>query len=213
MKVLRELKLIGSPGEQEKLIDAIEQHLSNGWVRDREKEAKLKSLTAYKYIIFTCSETVTRPAVELSLTSDENNYLYLCTITPRDIGDLSKDAYNAILEEFLTQFIEPATQALDIQVITTPEDRSFETSMSHEMSQLLRHFSSAANKSSSAGHPSDEKRFFGFIIQAHSEGALLDEAELRGLLVEDGWPEVNAQNLSSKYRFGRDLLNQAARKE
>lgn len=79
--------------------------------------------------------------------------------------------------------------------------------MSPEMSKLLKQFSDAANKSSGGTHPLDEQRFFDFIVQAHEEKALLDETELRKLLVDDGWSSRHAQELSSKYSFGRDLLN------
>lgn len=207
MKAFRDLKLIGSASEQERLIDLIEQQFSNGWTRDREREAKLKTRSGYDYIIFTCSETVSRPAARLSFIADKNGYLCVCDIVPQNVRELGKDRYNAILEEFLTQFIEPAAKGLDIQIVTTYGERTIDNAMSPEMSQLLKRFSAAANKSSGGTHPLDERRFFDFIVQAHNERALLDETELSGLLVDDGWSSEHAQKLSSNYRFGRDLLN------
>lgn len=62
MKAFRDLKLIGSASEQERLISLIEQQFSNGWTRDREIEAELKSRSGYDYVNFICSETVSRPA-------------------------------------------------------------------------------------------------------------------------------------------------------
>lgn len=205
MKAFRDLKLIGSDNEQERLINLIEQQLSNGWTRDREKEAELNSLFGHGSIIFTCSETVSRPAAGLCFVADENGYLYVSNIVPKD-GELGINRYNAILEEFLTQFVEPAAKGLDIQIITNSDELTIDNAMSPEMSQLLRRFSGAANKSSGGAHPLDEGRFFNFIVQAHNEKALLDETALRGLLVDDGWSSIHAQNLSSKYSFGRDLL-------
>lgn len=79
--------------------------------------------------------------------------------------------------------------------------------MSPEMSRLLKKFSAAANKSSGGTHPLDEKRLFDFIIQAHKENASLAEGDFTDLLIEDGWTSEQAENLSSKYRFSRDLLN------
>jgi hypothetical protein len=207
MKAFRDLKLIGSASEQERLISLIEQQLSNGWTRDREIEAELKSRSGYDYVNFICSETVSRPAAVLSFIADENGYLYVCNIVPKAHGQLEKDCYNSILEEFVTQFVEPAAKGLDIQIITTPGERTIDNSMSPELSQLLKRFSAAANKSSGGTHPLDERRFFDFIVQAHNERALLDETELRGLLVDDGWFSRYAEELSSKYLFGRDLLN------
>jgi hypothetical protein len=207
MKAFRDLKLIGSASEQERLISLIEQQLSNGWTRDREIEAELKSRSGYDYVNFICSETLSRPAAVLSFIADENGYLYVCNIVPKALEQLEKDCYNSILEEFVTQFVEPAAKGLDIQIITTPGERTIDNSMSPELSQLLKRFSAAANKSSGGTHPLDERRFFDFIVQAHNERALLDETELRGLLVDDGWFSRYAEELSSKYLFGRDLLN------
>jgi hypothetical protein len=79
--------------------------------------------------------------------------------------------------------------------------------MTPEMSRLLKQFSDAANKSSSGTHSADEKRYYKFIIQSCKENEPLDELELRELLVNDGWTPEQAQSLSSKYSFGRDLLN------
>ena len=207
MKVFRDLKLIGSKSEQERLIGLIEQQLSNGWARDRQIEAEQKSQHDHNKIIFTCSKTVSRPAARLAFIADENGYLEVCNITPKDIGELSKDSYNSILEEFLTRFVEPAAKGLDIQIITMSDERTIHNAMSPEMSKLLKHFSDAAKKSSGGTHTLDERRFFDFIVQAHNERALLGETELSQLLVDDGWFSEHAQELSSKYSFGRDLLN------
>jgi hypothetical protein len=207
MKAFRDLKLIGSASEQERLISLIEQQLSKGWTRDREREAELKSRSGYDYVNFICSETLSRPAAVLSFIADENGYLYVCHIVSKAHGQLEKDSYNSILEEFVTQFVEPAAKGLDIQILTTPGERTIDNSMSPELSQLLKRFSAAANKSSGGTHPLDERRFFDFIVQAHNERALLNETELRGLLVDDGWFSRYAEELSSKYLFGRDLLN------
>lgn len=207
MKKFGELKLIGNASEQKKLISLVEERLSENWIRDRLRESELKSQNEYDYIIFSCLQTSSRPAVELSFIADTNGYLYVCNIIPKNIGELKKDDYNAILEEFSTQFIEPAAEGLDIRVITSVGDKTIDSAMSPEMSRLLKKFSAAANKSSSGTHPLDEKRFFDFIVQAHNEKALLDEEELRELLVDDGWPFEQAQRISSKYCFARDLLS------
>lgn len=213
MKVFRNLKLIGSAREQTRLIDLIEQQLNNGWIRDREKEAELKSQSGYDYTIFICSKTASRPAAGLILVTDENGYLYVSNIVPKDLGKLSKDQYNAILEEFLNRFVEHAAKGLDIQIITTPDERSMDNAMSPEMSHLLKQFSAAANKASGGTHPLDERRFFNFIVQAHHESSLLDETSLIGLLGDEGWSNSHAQELSSKYCFGRDLLKHYSNEE
>jgi hypothetical protein len=212
MKVFRNLNLIGTASEQTRLIDLVEQQLSNGWVRDREREAELKSRSGYDYTTFTCSKTASRPAAELSFVTDENGDLNVSNIVPKGLGELSEDQYNAILEEFLTRFIEHAAKELDIQIITTPAEKSIDNAMSLEMSKLLKQFS-ATGKASGGKHPLDERKFLNFIVQAHHERSLLDETELTELLLEDGWSDSRAAELSSKYGFGRDLLKRYSNQE
>ncbi len=206
MKVFRDLKFIGSDSEQEKLLDQIEQHLDNGWIRARDKEIEFNSRDRMEYKIFTCSQAGSRPAAALFFCPDKNGYFYACNIVPKDVGELEQDGYNAIMSEFQTQFLEPASKGLDVQIITTPAERNIDNFMSPEIAQLLKRFSDAANKSSGGTHPLDESRFFEFIVQAHQENSLLNEGELKSLLVDDGWSEEYAFELSCNYRFGRDLL-------
>ena len=205
MKTFRDLKLIVTISNQEKLIDLIEQQLSDGWIRDRERELKATQFKSDQ-IIFTCSKTDSQPiAFILFFITDKNNHLCLSNIIRQDGKENSVDDYNAILQEFTTQFIEPVTKELNIRIITTPPERTIDNTMSPEMSQVLRQFSSTANK---AGiHSLDELRFFDFIIQANQEKSLLDETELSELLIDDGWSHEKAEELSSQYRFARDLLN------
>lgn len=212
MKTFRDLKLIGSVDEQGKLLEHIERSLKDGWIRDREKETELKLSNKLEYKIFACSKQSSRPAAALFFIADENNYLYVCNIVPRELGELGIEKYNALLEEFWSKFIEPAAKDLDVQIVTTSAERTIDNSMSPEMAQLLKSFSAAANKSSGGTHPCDEKRFFDFIVTAHEESSLLDESQLSGLLIDDGWTSEDAFELSCNYRFGRDLLKHHGKK-
>lgn len=208
MKAHCELKLIGSPIEQEKLIQGIEKRLNNGWTRCKEMEAEARSSQKMEFKIFVCSQTDSRPAAALHFALDNNNDLWVCNIMSTKQERLSMDNCNSILEEFQTSFVEPAAKGLDIKVITTPAERNIDNLMSAEMAQRLRQFSATANKSTGGNHPLDEAIFFNFIIQAHQENAMLNESDLNGLLIEDGWSRNHADNLSRKYRFGRELLKQ-----
>ncbi|WP_283756401.1 hypothetical protein [Roseofilum casamattae] len=203
--------MIGSSQEQKNAIALIERNLKDGWSTEPEMATQTTSRFlprgGKKYIVFSCSANTSRRAATLWLIPDENDYLYVCNIVPSKGGHLSEDEYNVILEEFLTKFVEPAALELNIQVITTPSERTIDNAMSPEMSELLKRFSDGANKSSGGTHPYDERRFFNFIIQAHQEKSLLDETKLCGLLMEDDWSEEDARELSSKYCFSRDLLN------
>ncbi len=210
MKEHLDLKIIANISKQKELIETLEKNFDNsGWKRNLEKERKyaLKNPDRGDCFIFTCSKTESRPAVELSFHRDENGYLYVSNIVPENIGHISVDTYNSILEEFLTEFLKPATQSLNIETILIPSERNIDNSMSPEMAQLLKKFLGMANIVDGGTHPCDEERLFDFIIQAHNEKSLLKERVLNGLLADNNWPEMQAQEIVSKYLFGKDLLN------
>jgi len=216
MKDYRNLTVIADISEQTELIDKIEKKFNNsGWKRSLEKE-KERNLRHSSYMgdcfIFACSKTKSRPAAELSFhRNEENNHLYVSNIVPENVGQISVDTYNSILEEFLTEFLKPAAQSLNIEIILTPSERNIDNSMSPEMAKLLKKFLSLANIGDGGTHASDEKCLFDFIIQAHNEEServlKLEERVLNGLLADNSWPEIEAQEIVSKYLFGKRLLN------
>jgi hypothetical protein len=205
------LTIIADISEQMELIDKIEKKLNNsGWKRSLEKE-KERNLRDSSYIgdcfIFTCSKTESRPAADLSFHRNKNTNLYVSSIVLENVEQMSVDTYNFILEEFLTKFLEPITQSLKVEIILTPSERNIDNSMSPEMAKLLKKFLSLANIGDGGTHPSDEKCLFDFIIQAYNEESLLEERILNGLLADNNWPEMQAQEIVSKYLFGKRLLN------
>lgn len=80
--------------------------------------------------------------------------------------------------------------------------------MNPKLEEKLKCFSGCANKSNGGAHPRDRQRFNDFIVQAHYENSSLDDFTLRELLIDEGWSERHADDLSSKYCFARDLLKQ-----
>ena len=148
MKDSADLKIIANVSEQKELIEKLEKNFNNsGWKRnlEKEKEYALKNPDMGDCFIFTCSKTESRPAAELSFHRDENGYLYVSNIVPENIGHMSIDTCNSIFEEFLTEFLEPATQSLSIEIILNPSERNIDNSMSPEMAQLLKKFLRMAN--------------------------------------------------------------------
>lgn len=214
MKSFRELKLIGTPSEQEKLIDLIEQNLCNGWKRARDKEIECRNKNKIDYRIFVCSRTNRLPTASVFLTYDKNGYLYVCNIIPtQEVGKIGRESdnfrvesYNSILAEFLAKLVEPFAQDLDIRIVTTEEERNIDNSMSPELAEKLKSFSNLVNKSSGGTHHYDRERFFDFIIQAELENSLLDESTLKALLNDEGWTEGDAEELSVQYYFAMALL-------
>lgn len=206
MQQLRELKLIGNSSELENFVERIETSLCDGWKKVENRKNSILVEHRFTQFSFVSPPTNTRPQGRLSLAFDDNGYLYVCNIVPLENGNLGIKNYNSILEEFLTKFVEPTAQDLGIKIETTAAERNIDNSMSPELSITLKRFLECANQSTGGSHPLDEKRFFDFIIQANSESSLLDESTLEGLLIDEGWSEDQADKLSRKYRFGKDLL-------
>ena len=66
-------------------------------------------------------------------------------------------------------------------------------------------FNTAADRNFS-WHPLDVDRFYRFIIAAHRGNAGLNETELERILLDDGFPEDVAKDLSRIYYHGRNIL-------
>lgn len=208
MQQFRDLKLIGSSSELEKFIERIETSLCEGWTKVENKKNTNVVTHRFTQFSFVSPQTHTRLQGRLSLAFDENGCLYVCNIVPLEYGQLEIKDYNSILEEFLTKFVEPTAQDLDIRVVTTTAEKNIDNAMSPELSIKLKRFSECANQSTGGSHPLDEKRFFDFVIQAHQENSLLDESTFRELLIDEEWSEDHADKLASKYCLGRELLKQ-----
>ena len=179
MQQFRDLKLIGSSSELEKFIERIETSLCDGWTKVEKRKNSILVSHRFTAFNFVSPQTNTRPQGSLSLAfDDENGYLYVCNIVPLEYGQLEIQDYNSILEEFLTKFVEPAAQDLNIKIETTAAERTIDNSMSPKLSITLKCFLECANMGDGGSHPLDEKRFFDFIIQAHHERSLLDESTL-----------------------------------
>ncbi|BAZ71424.1 hypothetical protein NIES4106_62210 (plasmid) [Fischerella sp. NIES-4106] len=214
MKVYRDLKIIGTQDALQKMIQEIEKNLDHGWDRDKEKEAQLNSLKigeSYMYC-FICSDTRHRRASGLCLVNDSSeNCLYVSNIVPKNVGQLSYDEYNYILEDFYKQFIIPAKNT-DVQVVLGKSEHGIEDYMTPATSKLLRIFSDTANKSTGAAHASDEKRWFDFIIAIHKDKSDMDGGTLIRILIEEGWSQEIANELAGSYENARSLLKYYERK-
>ena len=206
MLTLRDLKLIVNSDKLKLVVTGIEELLNNGWIRDKQKETDWLSHAGIEFYCFTCSQTNERRACNLFLSTGEDGYLHVTTIMPGDGSSLSYSEYNHVLEEFHQLFLMPVGQKLDIRIVFPEAERSINNSMSPELATLLHTFSNAANKSSGASHPLDEKRWYAFLVAAHQEKSLLDVPTLRQLLEEDGWGEEEALELSTNYESARSLL-------
>jgi hypothetical protein len=206
------LKIIGSYDEIEKLIHLIEQNLHNGWTRNKDmedsRERDKRSLLTER--IFTHYEENKSVRCNIFFAYDKNQHLKLLNICLLSEGannvkkESNETLQNTILQEFYDTFILSCDEEAGVR-IKYDKEISVDGSMSETVAQAFKSFTFMANKSSL--HPNDQERFYDFIIQAHIEGSLLEEDEIAYLLQIEGWWEEKSIELSSEYRFGRELLN------
>jgi len=188
--------------------NAVEEHLDHGWSRDHEAEKRGKTLSGEPIYAFTCTEREERPAANLVLTfREDENFIYVPNIVPKEYGDLSYGEYNSIAKDFYDRFAEPVANELGLDSHITSGSEPITAYASEDTLQKLRRFSVTANKTTGSSHPNDRQRWLDFLTAAHVEDARLNPDVLtRWLLSEGGWPEEQAHKLASEYSFGRELL-------
>ncbi|TOO32012.1 hypothetical protein, partial [Vibrio parahaemolyticus] len=57
-----------------------------------------------------------------------------------------------------------------------------------------------------SSHPSDQKRWFAFILETCKQNKYVNSSDLARVLCEQGWSENSAQKLVIEYEFARDLI-------
>ena len=117
VKVYRELEIKGQQDVLQSVITSIEQHLSNGWSRDRDAELAVKGATPSLMYCFACAHSPTLPPSRLWLILEQSGNLYVSNIVPLQQGQLSYDHYNNVLEDFYQRSIVPATAGINAQSI------------------------------------------------------------------------------------------------
>lgn len=82
-----------------------------------------------------------------------------------------------------------------------------EKKSSLEAREVLESFSRLANKSTLAGHPSDEKRWFRFLYLAHKTNKQIDVELVIKSLKDLGWSDDAAYRLGLQFEFAQSLLS------
>ena len=184
-KVFRELRVFGDRDDLESLVARLEAHLSDGWSRDREREATLWCRPGQSQFCFVRRSSSEVPAIVL-LMCPAGRELSVTNIVA-DRRELSVDDYNAILAEFYLKFLHSVAAEAGLPVELTPDERSLEEAFGWRAVELLKRFSGCANKSST--HPADRRRWMEFMIQLHRQPKRdYDFDLLAKWLIADGWP-------------------------
>lgn len=196
---------------------ALLSNIGGAWEHVPEREADMKDAIASDeesdVIAFERSPADGLPSLGLLLWSFPGGY-EVSNIVPLDVGEIGADRYNAALQDFVKQVVQPATQDAIIKIDLGKAAESIADWISPEAAALLRLFSAAANKSTGSAHPMDRRRWFEFLIATHRAGKHPSAEMLSRWLVQvDGWPERVASRLAVEFEFGLALLRAAERAE
>jgi hypothetical protein len=206
MKVFRELFIRGGSAQLEAVGEDICRSLSDGWTRDAEAEAHMRSMTEKVYC-FACPKHQHRSAATVFLLNKDPGTLWVANIISHEKSELTYEEYNAIMEDFYRKLAEPAAGRNGAQAEMTEPQADLERWLPPEVSEKLRLFCSIANKRTGSSHPMDRERWYDFIVAAHESDADFSASMLARWLAEaGGWDDELAVKLAIEYEFARGLL-------
>jgi hypothetical protein len=186
------------------MIDAA----SGPWTTDQERARRMVELSpsATDVILYRRQEENGLPEAGLTLWATETGY-YVPNIVPLEVGQLSHAQYNAILQDFVVNVLSSVAQKHGATVRAGKDHETPSDWFGEEAAVKLKSFSAAANKSSRASHPLDERRWFEFIVAAHLHRSRPNPDLLaRWLMVEDDWDEDSAHDLAGDFEHSLSLL-------
>lgn len=207
VEVFRDLYLRGSIARRTDLRQALIEAAKYPWLYDAERSETIARNTSDADVLaLVRKQSNGLPSAVLTLWSRADGY-YVPNVVPTDIAELSVTQYNDILTDFITCIVSPVASAHNYTIETTEARQNVENWTSPDAARMLRIFSGAANKSTGASHPMDQRRWFDFIIAVHQSGQTISTDRLiRWLHEVDGWDEKSAHSLASDYEKALNLL-------
>ena len=139
--VFQELSLLSREIGLPDIRRALLKQAAGPWKHSEEREKEIAANSrSDDIIVFTREKGDGIEAVGLLLWSDDLVYK-VTNIVPRDVSDLSIDAYNAALRDFVLNVAEPASRIVDFQIDITSERQSLNDWVSSDVAEALRRFS------------------------------------------------------------------------
>ncbi|WP_199554836.1 hypothetical protein [Sandaracinobacteroides hominis] len=212
IEVFQDMVLTGPESARESLALALMKEVVAPWRFDPagSERAERNALGDKGILIFERKASAGIQAARLVLWPRDEGY-YVPNITPAENGELGITLYNRILSEFAETIAKPVARRFGFVVSITSSNQDLDDWLDHEAAVALRRFSGAANKSTGASHPMDERRWFDFIIAVHRSGKRVGTDHLARWLEDvEGWDERSANKLASEFERGMALLEREA---
>lgn len=206
--VFQDMKIKGPIDRRTDLRSELIKLATAPWRIDLEKSAEVArySGASNDVLLFRCEASNDHPSAGLTLWGTDDGY-YVPNIVPMQNGNLTFSEYNAVLTSFFSYIVKPAALKVGFEVEVTNPKRDIDDWLSPDAVIKLRSFSGAANKSTGASHPMDERRWFDFLISVHrSEKNLSSDILARWLHEAEGWDEQTAHELAGDFENSLSLL-------
>lgn len=207
VEVFRDLYLRGPIARRSDLRQALIAAADDPWYYDPDRAAVIgRNAPGADILAFGRKASNDLRAAGLTLWSRDDGY-YVPNIVPIEFGELGIAQYNAILADFIERIVRPVASQFDYRIDATEARQDLKDWTSADAARKLRVFSAAANKSTGASHPMDQRRWFDFIIAVHDCRKTIGADYLVRWLHEiEGWDEESAHELAGQYETALSLL-------
>jgi len=216
MEQFRELYIKVDKDHTKEFIDAVEAALTGGWTRTVNAEEEARKHGGFldgELLYCNCDDRRGREPVMVAIHRKDAETLYVSNVVPLKNWELSHAQYNGALQDFHDNILSKLKAKFPITFMLGSDELRIERMMSPEAFKLLRQFSGAANKSTGSSHPSDQQRWFAFLVTLSRTKHHLDVTSLfRWLTEAEKWPEKAASQLTAEFEFAIELLKYATRK-
>ncbi|GGZ32879.1 hypothetical protein [Asticcacaulis endophyticus] len=208
LEVFQDMTIRGPTPNKPALRAALVAAAVDPWSIDLERSAAVArdAVTSDDVVLFRRDADQDHPGAGLTLWGTQDGY-YVPNIIPLEMGSLSFTQYNAVLMDFITRIAAPVATKFGFTISTTEPLQTIDDWLTPDAALKLRRFSGAANKSSGASHPMDQRRWFDFLVAAHRGGNSPGPDRLARWLHEaEGWDEDSAHNLAGDFESSMALL-------
>lgn len=219
MKRLQELSIDCSTENATRIIDAIRARIGRSSGRWEINEKAMQDTASETGVFaptgpFLYANNLEKRAMVALLYRNASPKacagLWVANIVPLTPPNLSPEQYNAVLDLFRKELVDPALNGLHMRspVEQTSEDWSAGDVMPKDCADLLDQFAGLANKH--CLHPYDETRWRNFVLAAWKSEQPADEWNVSQILEEQyGFPPDLATVLEEQLIFGITLLKQS----
>ena len=206
MKVYQHLTLYLDDISKEVMITKIDSLLPLIWIRDKQRENELLiKFQDNKQYAYSTKENPDLPYARLWLAENEKGQLYVSNIVPDEMGKLTLEEYNSILNSF----VDILKSDSSIRYELTKGDVDLEDFLPANVAKKLKTFSIAANHSTGYGHPLDFDRWLDFVTAFYINKCECDRKIgwiRRWLHEEAGWLIGTADHLASQLDYAISVL-------